>query len=71
MMSSSASFVAVPFDADMVAILIVVVTALDADADDANDAVDLYGCVCICGSVFEIQNKAVTKTEVRDQTECP
>ena len=39
-MSSSASFVAVPFDADMVAILIVVVTALDADADDANDAVD-------------------------------
>ena len=40
MMSSSASFVAVPFDADTVAILIVVVTALDADDDDANDAVD-------------------------------
>ena len=39
MMSSSASFVAVPFDADMVAILIVVATALDADDDVAEAAV--------------------------------
>ena len=39
MMGSSTSFVTVPFDADMVAILIVVATALDADDDVAEAAV--------------------------------
>ena len=39
MMGSSTSFVTVPFDADMVAILIVVATALDADNDVSRAAV--------------------------------
>ena len=40
MMSSSASFVVVPFDTDMVMILIIVMTALAADGDIAGAAVD-------------------------------
>ena len=39
MMGSSTSFVTAHFDADMVAILIVVATALDADDDVAEAAV--------------------------------
>jgi len=45
MLSSSAAFVAVPFDADKVAILIVVVTDLAADDDVSGAATD--SCVAV------------------------